>query len=62
MNALRFRPILMPLIAARAWAPWTVAPKYSRELRVLRRRVDAARLGEGSLRRNARPWQQEELR
>jgi hypothetical protein len=52
----------MPLIAARAWAPWAVAPRHSEELRVLERRVMAARLGEGSLPRLTRHGLSEGLR
>ena len=47
MKELRLREILPSLIAARAWAPWAVAPRHTEELRMLQRRVVVARLGDG---------------
>lgn len=48
MKDLRLREILPSLIAARAWAPWAMAPGKTEELHALQRRVVAARLGGGS--------------
>ena len=48
MKSLRLTEILPSLIAARAWAPWVVAPRGAADLRALQRRVAAARLGGGS--------------
>jgi hypothetical protein len=61
MKTLRLAEILLPLIAARAWAPWEVAPKNSQELGQLKRRVAAARLGDGSAQRLPRQWPYHDL-
>jgi hypothetical protein len=61
MKNLRLAEILPPLIRARAWAPWQAAPKYSAELRELKRRLAGARLGNGSPRRLPRRWPYEDL-
>ena len=34
MKALRLTEVLLPLLAARAWAPWTVEPRHSDSQRV----------------------------
>lgn len=48
MQALR-KPIMGPLVAVRAWSMRLFARRQTRELRALRRRVEAARLGVISL-------------
>ncbi len=45
MKNLRLAEVLPALVAARAWAPWTVAPWRGGKWRDLERRVAAARLG-----------------
>ncbi len=45
MPALFQNAILGPLLSARAWSKRIMARRQSRELRALRRRVEAARLG-----------------
>jgi hypothetical protein len=45
MPALFQKPIFGPLLAARAWSKRIMARSQTRELRALRRRVEAARLG-----------------
>ena len=62
MSVPHLKDILTPLVAARAYAPWSPAPKYARELRVLQRRVAAARLGIGWPRRAVRDTRYEDLR
>ena len=47
MKLLRLAEVLLPLVATRAWSPWEPAPKSPPELALLRRRVTAARLGDG---------------
>jgi hypothetical protein len=61
MKTLRLAEVLLPALAARAWAPWEVAPKYSAELRELRHRVAAARLGDSSPSRSPRRWPCDDL-
>ena len=53
MKALRLAEVLLPLIAARAWAPWMTAPRHVARRRDLGRRVAAARHGAGSSSANA---------
>ncbi len=48
MKDLRLAEILPAFIAARAWAPWAVAPRNTEERRALQRRVAAARFGGGN--------------
>ena len=62
MTALRLKHMLKPLVTTRTWSPWVVAPKYAHELRVLKRRVAAARLGEAVPQRYSRQWRYEDLR
>jgi hypothetical protein len=45
MPALLQNLILSPRFAARAWSKRIMARRQNRELRALRRRVEAARLG-----------------
>ena len=47
MNNLRLTEVLLPMIAARARAPWARHPKKSVEADWLERGVAAARLGGG---------------
>lgn len=61
MKTVRLAEILLPAVAARAWAPWQVAPKYSAELREPKRRVAAAQLGDGSPRRLPGRWPYDDL-
>jgi len=44
VNIFRFKPILIPLIAARVQSGRKLALRYAEALRVLERRVAAARL------------------
>ena len=48
MTTLLHKPILGPLTAARAWSKRIAARRQARELRALRRRVEAARFGVSS--------------
>ena len=34
MKAMRLAEVLLPLLAARAWAPWAVEPRHSQRQRV----------------------------
>jgi hypothetical protein len=61
MKNRRLARTLLPAVAARAWAPREVAPKYSTQLRELRRRVAAARLAHGSPSRLPRRWPYDDL-
>jgi hypothetical protein len=45
MPALLHKSIIGPLVATRAWSKRIFARRQTRELRALRRRVEAARLG-----------------
>jgi hypothetical protein len=45
MNAPRFIPLHKARLALWIWRPWTAAPRYRQELRLLERRVAAARFG-----------------
>ena len=45
MNRRQFGPIHKTRMALWIWWPWTAAPRYAQELRILERRVAAARLG-----------------
>jgi hypothetical protein len=42
MNALRWTEVLLPLLAARSWAPWSVEPRHARERRAKERPPVAA--------------------
>ena len=45
MSTLPPKAVSLPRMASGFWRPWTVAPRYSRELQLLERRVVAARFG-----------------
>jgi hypothetical protein len=45
MKTPRFIPLHKAQLAWWIWRPWTAAPRYSQELRLLERRVAAARFG-----------------
>ena len=45
MSTLPLKAVSLPRMASGFWRPWTVAPRYSRELQLLERRVAAARFG-----------------
>ena len=62
MNTLHLKHFLSPLVAARGYAPWAITAKHTRELRVLQRRVAAARLGVSWPRQAVRPSLYEDLR
>jgi hypothetical protein len=62
MVALRLKQVLAPLLPQRRWSPWALAPTYSQELRQLKRRVAAARLGECAPRSYTHRWRYDDLR
>ena len=62
MAALRLKQVLAPLLPPRHWSSWVFAPMYAQELRILQRRVAAARLGEWTPRRNTGQWRYDDLR
>jgi hypothetical protein len=61
VSGFRYLPTLSPLIAARAALPRAATLRQWKQLRGLKRRVAAARLGEGSLQRITRQWPTEDL-